>query len=97
VPPKLQNGCQYPDTSLVTGGSRLLQKKLVVESHYRVIGSRLGHGAWWRIRAVRVSEKQFPSVVGCRQLIEVESAEIVHKITLDLSTKYIYFGAENIK
>lgn len=46
---------------------------------------------------VGVLNKHLPPVVGHLQLVQVEGGEIVHKVTLNLTTKNVDLGSEDVQ
>ena len=78
------------------GKGRNPQIQLVIIRHNSMISSRRWHLAL-RATAVTGRNEHLPAIVGHLQLVEIKSRQVVHKVTLHLTTKDKNLGSKNIK
>ena len=74
-----------------------VQIKSIIKTDYRVVRSGWRYLAWGRTTLVAIPNKNLPFVDGVLKLVEVECNQIIEKETLDLSSKYVEFGTQNVQ
>lgn len=73
------------------------QIKSIIKTDYRVVRSGWRYLTWRRTTLVAIWNENLPLVDGVLKLVEVERNQIIKKETLNLSSKYVELGSQDVQ